>query len=149
MMPDVFIHPTADVEEPYGIGEGTKVWRWTHISKGVKIGMRCVIGQGCYIGPNVQIGNDCHIQNGAFIPELVTIGNGVFIGPQVVFTNDKYPPSPRETWGETKVGDDASIGANSTIIAGVIIGRDARIGAGSVITKNIPDYGFVYGNPAA
>lgn len=144
------IHESAYVEDAE-IGEGTKIWHFVHIRKGAKIGKNCNIGKGVYIDTNVKIGNNCKIQNFATIYQGVEIGNDVFIGPHVCFTNDIYPRS--FIWNEEKltktiVKDGASIGANTTIVAGVTIGKYAMIGAGSVVTKDIPDYALAFGNPA-
>ena len=133
------------------IGENTNIWHFVHVRKGAKIGKNCNIGKGVYIDTNVEIGDNCKIQNFTTIYQGVKIGNDVFIGPHVCFTNDLYPRA--SIWNEerlekTIVRDGASIGANSTIIAGVTIGRYAMIGAGSVVTKDVPDYGLVLGNPA-
>jgi acetyltransferase-like isoleucine patch superfamily enzyme len=123
-----FAHETVCVDKGATIGERTKVWHWTHIREGAKIGTNCVIGQNCYID-NVQIGNNVHIQNNVSVYELVTLEDDVFVGPSVVFTNDKRPPSGKENWLPTLVKKGASIGANATIVCGVIIGKNARIGA--------------------
>ena len=144
------IHESAYVEEGAEIGEGTKIWHFVHVRKGAKIGKNCNIGKDVYIDTNVEIGDNCKIQNFATLYQGLKVGNDVFIGPHVCFTNDIYPRAA--IWNEdrlekTIVGDGASIGANSTIIAGVNIGKYAMIGAGSVITKNIPDYALVFGNP--
>ena len=141
------IHPLSDVEcRTDSIGDGTKIWRWTHVCLGVQIGRNCMIGANCYIGPSVIIGDCCRIQNGSFIPKGVELGNNVFVGPCVVFTNDKYPPS-HILW-KTKIEDGVSIGANSSIIPGIVIGRGAKIGAGSVVTKSVPAEETWAGNPA-
>jgi len=144
------IHESAYVEEA-GIGEGTKIWHFVHIRKGAKIGKNCSIGKGVYIDVGVEVGNNCKIQNFAVIYQGVRIGNDVFIGPHACFTNDIYPRAfiwNKEKMTKTIVNDGASIGANSTIVAGIKIGKYAMIGAGAVVTKNVPDYGLVFGNPA-
>jgi len=144
------IHESAYVEDAE-IGDGTNIWHFVHVRKGAKIGKNCNIGKGVYIDTNVEIGNNCKIQNFATIYQGVSIANNVFIGPHVCFTNDMYPRA--FIWDEkrlikTSVKEGASIGANTTIIAGVTIGKYAMIGAGSVVTKDIPDYSLVIGNPA-
>lgn len=144
------IHESAYVEDAE-IGEGTNIWHFVHVRTGAKIGKNCNIGKGAYIDVNVVIGDNCKLQNFATLYDGVTLGNDVFVGPHVCFTNDNYPRSL--IWDEnrlvkTVVKDGASIGANSTIIAGVTIGRFALVGAGSVVTKDVPDYGLVFGNPA-
>lgn len=146
------IHDTAVVEQTAEIGEGTNVWRWTHIGKHVKIGKDCTIGENVYIGDGVTIGDGCRIQNGALIYSGVTIENDVFIGPGVVTTNDIYPELPVGDWSErfreTKIHSRVSIGANATIICGVTIHQNSMIGAGSVVTKDVPASAIVVGNPA-
>ncbi len=144
------IHESAYVEEAV-IGEGTNIWHFVHVRKGAKIGRKCNIGKGVYIDINVTIGDNCKIQNFATIYQGVEIGDDVFIGPHACFTNDLYPRAfiwNEERLEKTVVKDGASIGANSTIIAGVTIGRYAMVGAGAVVTRDVPDYGLVIGNPA-
>jgi len=144
------IHESAYVEDAE-IGEGTNIWHFVHIRKGSKIGKNCNIGKGVYIDINVKIGDNCKLQNFATLYDGVTIGNDVFIGPHVCFTNDVFPRAAIWTDDQlvkTLVKDGASIGANATIIAGVTIGNHAMVGAGSVVTKNVPDYALVVGNPA-
>jgi len=132
------IHETAIVDEGAFIGPNTKVWHWTHICAGARIGEDCVVGQGVYIGPGVQIGNRVHIQNNVFIPELVHISNDVFIGPACTFTNDKYPPSvSKENWLPTFVGSHVVFGAGCIIIAGVSIEDGMKFGAGAIIRHDI------------
>lgn len=145
-----FKHPTAVVESEE-VGEGTKIWHFAHIREGAKIGRNCNIGKCVYIDTRVEIGNNVKIQNFASIYRGVKIEDDVFIGPAVTFTNDLYPRA--FIWGEEKiiptlVKRGASIGANSTILCGILIGEYAMIGAGSVVTKNVPPFGLVYGNPA-
>ena len=141
------IHPTAIIEGE--IGEGTKVWAFSHVSRGAKIGKNCVIGEGVHIGPKVTVGDNCRIQNHAQIFEGVHIGDSVFVGPCVCFTNDKEPDlsKPFEIT-KTYVGDKAVICANVTIICGNGIGAGCLIGAGSVVTKSVLPFKKVYGNPA-
>lgn len=148
-----FIHPTAIVDNNVKIGEGTKIWAYSHISPGVFIGKNCVIGEGVHVGPNVIIGDNCKIQNHSLLYEGVTLEDNVFLGPNTITTNDFIP----QVGGDWKNSDrfrntlfkkGCSIGANSTIVCGVIIGENSLIGAGSVVTKNIPSNCKAFGNPA-
>lgn len=146
----VFIHQNAIVESDQ-IGEGTKVWAFSHVCKNAKIGENCVIGEGVYVGPGVVIGNNVKIQNHSLIYEGVEIEDNVFIGPNVVTTNDIYPSavgSWEHRFRKTKIHKGASIGANSTIVCGNNIFEGALIGAGSVVTKDVPARKIAYGNPA-
>jgi len=148
---DVFAHPTATVDPGTLIGNGTKIWHYCHVSAGAVIGERCVLGQNVYIGPGVRIGNGVKIQNNVSVYEGVTLEDDVFCGPSCVFTNDKYPRATadnRRSWKKTLVRKGATIGANATILCGVTVGRDALVGAGAVVTKNVPERAIVYGNPA-
>jgi len=145
------IHETAIVEEGAQLGEGTRVWHFAHIRKGAKIGKNGNIGKDVYIDTNVIIGDNCKIQNFASLYHGLIVGNNVFIGPHVCFTNDLFPRA--SIWNEerlvkTVVKDGVSIGANSTIIAGITIGESAMIGAGAVVTKDVPNHALVFGNPA-
>jgi UDP-2-acetamido-3-amino-2,3-dideoxy-glucuronate N-acetyltransferase len=146
----ITIHESSYVEDAE-IGEGTNIWHFVHIRKGAKIGKNCNIGKSVYIDTGVEIGDNTKIQNFATIYHGAKIGKNVFIGPHACFTNDIYPRA--NIWNEEKVAktivkDGASIGANSTIIADITIGKNALIGAGSVVTKDVPDYALIYGNPA-
>ena len=144
------IHESAYVEDAE-IGDGTKIWHFVHVRNGAKIGKKCIIGKGVYIDTKVEVGDNCKIQNFATLYQGVKIGNDVFIGPHVCFTNDVYPRAA--IWDDSKiektlVKDGASISANATIIAGITIGKYAMVGAGAVVTKDVPDYKLVVGNPA-
>jgi len=144
-------HPTAIVESE-SIGEGTKVWANTHIRKGAIIGKECTIGENVYIDEGVVVGDRCRIQNGALIYKGVTMGNDVMIAPGVVTTNDIFPELPVGDWSErfreTIIEDNVSIGANSTIICGIRLGKGCMVGAGSVVTKSVSSNVVVVGNPA-
>ena len=151
------VHPTAEVSSDAIIGENSQIWHQAQIREGVHIGENCIIGKGVYIDSGVQIGSNVKIQNYVSIYHGVTIEDGVFIGPHVCFTNDIYPrainpdgslKAPND-WSieKTTVGYGASLGANSTIRCGTIIGKWAMIGSGSVVTQYIPDYGLAWGNP--
>lgn len=152
------IHRTASVGKNVQFGGNVKVWQNAHIRENSKIGKNCVIGENVYIGESVEIGDNCKIQNNALIYEGSKVEQGVFIGPGVILTNDKYPKAVNldltikesKDWVLEKVvvKRGASIGAGSICIAPVIIGEDSMIGAGSVVTKNVPDQVLVFGNPA-
>ncbi len=147
------IHESVCIDQPVEIGEGTSIWHFSHIRSGVKIGKNCIIGQNCYLDPGVLIGNNVHIQNNVSIYECVSLEDDVFCGPSMVFTNDINPRSAfhksgPEEYLPTLVRRGASIGANATIVCGVTIGRHAFVGAGAVVTKEVPDYGLVFGVPA-
>jgi len=145
------IHESAYVEDGVQIGDGTRIWHFAHVRKGAKLGKNCNIGKDVFIDINVEIGDNCKIQNFASLYHGLTVGNNVFIGPHVCFTNDLYPRSliwSDERVSKTKVCDGASIGANSTIVAGITIGAYALVGAGSVVTKDVPAHALVFGNPA-
>lgn len=148
---DYFVHPSSYIDEQVRIGKGTKIWHFCHIMSGVKIGKNCKIGQNVVIGPDVIIGNNVKIQNNVSIYKGITLEDDVFCGPSCVFTNVFNPRSsiPRmDELRQTLVKKGATIGANATIVCGNNIGRYAFVGAGSVVTKDIPDYALVYGNSA-
>ena len=145
------IHPSAIVDPGASIGNGTRVWHFVHIMPTAVIGENCILGQNVYVDNNVQIGNGVKIQNNVSVYNGVTLEDEVFIGPSVVFTNVINPRSFIERKNEfkpTRVKKGASIGANATIICGLTIGEFALIGAGTVVTRSVPPYALVTGNPA-
>ncbi len=147
-----FVHESSYVDEPSSIGEGTKIWHFSHVLPGCEIGSGCNVGQNVVIGPRVRIGNRVKIQNNVSVYEGVELEDEVFCGPSMVFTNVNTPRSgtPRNTsddYLKTLVKKGASIGANATIVCGNTIGEYAFVGAGSVVTKDVPAYAVVYGNP--
>jgi UDP-2-acetamido-3-amino-2,3-dideoxy-glucuronate N-acetyltransferase len=146
-----FVHHSASIDSNVEIGEGTSVWHYTHILKGSKIGKKCSIGQNVMIGPQANVGNGVKIQNNVSIYEGVTLEDFVFCGPSMVFTNVLHPRSEisrRHEFLPTLVKRGATLGANCTILCGTTIGSYAFIGAGAVVTKDVPDYALVVGNPA-
>ena len=150
-MGEYFAHETAVIDEGCRIGQGTKIWHFSHVMPGAEIGENCNIGQNVVISPGVKLGRQCKVQNNVSIYEGVTCDEDVFLGPSMVFTNVTNPRSAVNRRGEysrTHVGRGASIGANATIVCGHDIGEFAFIGAGAVVTKTIPAYALVVGNPA-
>lgn len=157
-----FLHPTADVSKEAKIGKGTRIWHQAQVREGAVIGEHCIISKNVYVDHHVTIGNCVKIQNNASIYFGVTLEDGVFVGPHACFTNDNLPRainpdgslktggSQATDWevAKTLVKEGASIGANATILAGVTIGTYALVGAGAVVTKDVPDYGLVFGCPA-
>lgn len=146
-----FVHPTACVDEGAKMGEGTKVWHFTHIMSGANIGKNCVIGQNCFISSRAVLGEGVKLQNNVSVYDLITLEDKVFVGPSAVFTNDINPRAPYPKggkWIPTLVKEGASIGANATLLCGITIGRWSFVGAGAVVTKNVPDYAIVAGIPA-
>ncbi len=151
-MVDYKVHPTAIIDGNVDIGNGTSIWHFSHIQAGAKIGKKCTLGQNVNVANNVSIGNFCKIQNNVSVYEGVTLEDYVFCGPSMVFTNIllpkcKYPQRGAEFYSTTLVKEGASIGANATIVCGIVIGKHSLIGAGTVVTKDIPDYALVVGNP--
>lgn len=152
------IHPTAIVSEKAKIGEGTSIWQHVQIREGAVIGNNCNLGKGVFVDLEVTIGSNVKIQNYVSVYEGVIIEDGVMVGPHVCFTNDLRPrainpdgslkTSQDWTITRTRVGTGAGLGANSTIVCGVRIGKWAMVGAGSVVTHDVPDFALVYGNPA-
>jgi UDP-2-acetamido-3-amino-2,3-dideoxy-glucuronate N-acetyltransferase len=144
------IHPSAIIDKGAEIGDDSMVWVNVQIREGAKIGKKCVLSKDVYVDCNVEIGDGCKIQNSVSIYDGVTIENQVFIGPSASFTNDKVPRAFNPNWKITKtlVQQGASIGANSTIICGIVIGEYSMVAAGSVVTKDVPSYTLVAGNPA-
>lgn len=147
-----FVHKSSSVEKGSKIGAGTTVWYFCHIRKGADIGKNCNIGQNVFIDGGVTIGDRVKIQNNVSVYRGVSVGDGAFLGPSCVFTNVKKPrslhPRDKKDFGKTSVGKGATVGANATIICGNNIGGHAFIGAGAVVTKDVPDYALVVGNPA-
>lgn len=144
------IHETAIVDPGAEIGEGTRVWHWTHICAGARIGGGCSLGQNVFVGNRVKIGNNVKIQNNVSVYDDVELEDDVFCGPSMVFTNVHNPRSAvprRDEYRPTKVMKGATLGANSTIVCGVTVGRYAFVGAGSVVTKDVPDHALIAGVP--
>ena len=151
METNYFAHPTAVIDNDCQIGEGTKIWHFSHIMTGCKLGKNCNIGQNVVISPAVILGNNVKVQNNVSVYTGVTCDDDVFLGPSCVFTNVLNPRSVidrRGAFARTHVGKGATIGANATIVCGHDIGAYAFIGAGAVVTKNVPAYALLLGNPA-
>lgn len=150
-MADYFVHDTARVDEGALIGAGTKVWHFSHIMPGAVVGKRCSIGQNVYIGSKAVVGNGVKVQNNVSIYDSIVIEDDVFCGPSCVFTNVVNPRAfvERKTeYKETRIKKGASIGANATVVCGVTLGEYCFIGAGAVITKDVPAYALMVGVPA-
>lgn len=146
-----FAHETAVIDEGASIGAGAKIWHFSHVMPGAKLGERCNLGQNVVVSPDVILGNNVKVQNNVSIYTGVVCEDDVFLGPSCVFTNVSIPRSAvnrRNQYEKTAVRKGASIGANATIVCGVEIGKYAFVGAGAVVTKDIPDHALVVGNPA-
>jgi len=146
-----FVHESAYIDEPCSIGRDTKIWHFSHVMKNSRIGEKCNIGQNVVISPDVMIGNNVKIQNNVSVYTGCTLEDDVFCGPSMVFTNVVNPRSHvirKHEYKTTLVRRGASLGANCTVVCGITIGRYAFVGAGSVVTRDVPDYALVYGNPA-
>jgi UDP-2-acetamido-3-amino-2,3-dideoxy-glucuronate N-acetyltransferase len=150
MRDSVYIHPTANVSDKAQIKAGTKVWINVQIRENASIGDNCILSKDVYVDHGVSIGHRCKIQNSVSIYHGVSIGDDVFVGPNVSFTNDRVPRAFNTEWKTTPtlIATGASIGANSTIVCGVTIGEYAMVAAGSVVTRDVPPYTLVMGNPA-
>lgn len=146
-----FVHRSAVIDDGAVIGDGTKIWHFCHVMAGTVIGEKCVLGQNVTAGPDVRIGNGCKVQNNVSIYKGVTIEDDVFCGPSAVFTNVRTPRAfveRKDEFEPTLVKRGVSIGANATIVCGVVIGEYAMIGAGAIVTADVPSYALVVGAPA-
>jgi UDP-2-acetamido-3-amino-2,3-dideoxy-glucuronate N-acetyltransferase len=146
-----FAHESAWIDDGCSIGAGTKIWHFSHIMSGARIGSRCNIGQNVVVSPDAVIGDNVKVQNNVSIYTGVVLEDDVFCGPSMVFTNVVNPRSHvsrRHEYRETRVGRGATLGANSTVVCGHRIGRYAFVGAGAVVTRDVPAYALVVGNPA-
>ena len=151
-MTDYFAHPTAVIDPGARIGAGTTVWHFCHVSAGAEIGDECSLGQNVYVADRVSIGNRVRIQNNVSLYAGVSVEDSVFLGPSVVFTNVKTPraafPRPAAEFSQTRVCEGASVGANATLVCGVTVGSWAFVGAGAVVTHDVPRHALVLGVPA-
>jgi UDP-2-acetamido-3-amino-2,3-dideoxy-glucuronate N-acetyltransferase len=148
---DFFVHESAVVDAPCQIGKGTKIWHFSHIMRDAVIGEQCNIGQNVVVSPGVILGNRVKIQNNVSVYSGVTCEDDVFLGPSCVFTNVTNPRSAlvrKDEYKKTRVKKGATIGANATIVCGITLGEYSFIGAGAVVTKDVPAYALVYGNPS-
>ncbi|MHA1505923.1 MAG: acyltransferase [Candidatus Asgardarchaeia archaeon] len=145
-----FVHDTAIVEEGALIGEGTRIWHHAHVRSGAKIGKNCVLGKSVYVDKGVVIGDNVKLENRVSVFQGVTIEDDVFVGPHTTFTNDMYPRAFSKDWEvvKTYVGRGASIGAGAVIVCGVRLGKYCMVGAGAVVTKDVPPFALVLGVPA-
>jgi UDP-2-acetamido-3-amino-2,3-dideoxy-glucuronate N-acetyltransferase len=151
MDPEVFVHPSAIVDDGAKIGPGTRIWHWVHVSSGARIGANCTLGQNVFVSGRAILGNNVRVQNNVSIYDEVVLEDDVFCGPSMVFTNVVNPRAhvPRkDEYRPTRVGRGATLGANSTIVCGHDIGAYAFIGAGAVVTTAVPPYALMVGVPA-
>jgi UDP-2-acetamido-3-amino-2,3-dideoxy-glucuronate N-acetyltransferase len=158
MPANLYVHPTALLESDQ-VGEGTRIWAYAHVMAGAVLGTGCNVGDHCFIETGATVGDNVTIKNGNMLWEGVTLEDGVFVGPHVFFVNDLYPRSPRlpqareryadKGWlARTRVREGASLGAGAVVLAGNVVGAFAMVGAGAVVTRPVPDYALVVGNPA-
>lgn len=155
---NVTIHPSADVSPDATIGDGTRIWHQAQVREGAVIGENCIIGKGAYVDFDVVVGANCKIQNGAFVYHPAELGDGVFLGPGVILTNDKRPRAinsdgtlkAADDWeaGRISIGKGAAFGAGVIVLPGIKVGEFAMVGAGAVVTRNVPPHALVVGNPA-
>jgi len=146
-----FVHPSAVVDVPVEIGDGTKIWHFAHVCREARLGSGCVLGQNVFVASGVQMGDNCKIQNNVSVYAGTVLEDDVFLGPSSVLTNVSNPRSQvnrHSLYERTLIRRGATIGANSTIVCGVTIGRYAFVAAGAVVTRDVPDYALVLGNPA-
>jgi UDP-2-acetamido-3-amino-2,3-dideoxy-glucuronate N-acetyltransferase len=149
--PGYWAHPTAIVDQPASIGDGTKIWHFCHVMSGARIGARCVLGQNVFVASRAVIGDGCKIQNNVSLYDDVILEDQVFVAPSAVFTNVTNPRAfieRKHEYRETVVGRGASVGANATVVCGHRIGEYAFVGAGAVVTRDVPAYALVTGVPA-
>lgn len=150
-MEEAYIHPSSYVDEGALVGAGTRIWHFCHVMPGARIGRNCNLGQNVFVGTGVVLGDNVKVQNNVSIYTGVTLEDDVFLGPSMVFTNVVNPRSHvnrKNEYRTTRVGRGATIGANATIVCGVTLGRFAFVGAGAVVTHDVPAYALVYGTPA-
>jgi acetyltransferase-like isoleucine patch superfamily enzyme len=149
-MEEVYVHPTAIIDDGARIGKGTRIWHFAHVRESARIGEKCNIGKGVYLDADVTVGNRVKIQNGVSVYHGVTIEDDVFCGPHMTFTNDLYPRAFGDEFevSETLVKKGASIGAHAVIICNTTLGEYCMVGSGAVVTKDVPAHGLVRGNPA-
>lgn len=150
-MSDVFVHDSAIVDDGAAIGSGSRVWHFAHVCSGARIGRGVSLGQGVFVGNRVTIGDRCKVQNNVSVYDNVTLEDGVFCGPSMVFTNVHNPRAlieRKDEYRDTLVRKGATLGANCTVVCGVTIGRFAFVGAGAVVTADVPDYALMVGVPA-
>jgi len=148
---DYFVHETALIDEPVEIGKGSKIWHFCHVMSNSTLGEGCILGQNVFIAGGVKLGNNVKVQNNVSLYSGVICEDDVFLGPSMVFTNVKNPRSGvvrRGQYDETYLEQGASVGANATIVCGVRLGKYCFVGAGSVVTKDVPPYALIVGNPA-
>jgi UDP-2-acetamido-3-amino-2,3-dideoxy-glucuronate N-acetyltransferase len=148
---EYFAHETALIDEPVEIGAGSKIWHFSHVMSGVKMGKGCNLGQNVFVGSNVVLGNNVKVQNNVSLYEGITCEDDVFLGPSMVFTNIRNPRSGvvrKGMYVNTYLEQGVTVGANATIVCGIRLGKYAFIGAGAVVTKDVPAYALLVGNPA-